>query len=281
MNNTDILIKLALEEDNVFNDITTIEFVPKNKYAKAVLIAKESGILCGIDIFAKVFKTIDKRCRLSCKIKDGAKIKRGDKILEISGPARAILAGERTALNFLQHLSGIATTTNLFVKILSGCKTKIYDTRKTIPAYRELAKYAVRAGGGTNHRMSLCDMALVKDNHLSLTKDLSSKIFKFRNKYKNIPVEIECENIEQVEQALSAKADVIMLDNTDFHTAKKMISLIKKHSVKGYTPEIELSGGISVESAKKFAKLNADRISIGMITHSSSALDITLEITIN
>ncbi|OEG70745.1 hypothetical protein ATZ36_17385 [Candidatus Endomicrobiellum trichonymphae] len=281
VNNTDSLIDLALKEDGVFDDITTKEFIPKNKQAKAVLIANNLGILCGTDIFIKVFKTIDKKCRVSLKMKDCSQIKRGDKILEITGHAYAILSGERTALNFLQYMSGIATLTNKFVTSINNGRTKIYDTRKTIPGYRELAKYAVRCGGGANHRMGLYDMVLIKDNHLKLTKDLTAEISEFRKKYKNIPVEVECENIKQVKQALDSKADIIMLDNTTFENTKEMIDLIRKRSsTKEYKPEVEISGGVNLKTAKKFARLDADRISIGMITHSSSALDVTLEITI-
>jgi nicotinate-nucleotide pyrophosphorylase (carboxylating) len=282
MKNVKTLIKLALEEDNAFKDITSLEFVPKDKNASAVLIANKSGVLCGVDIFEEVFKTIDKKCLIKRKLNDGARLKKGDKILTIFAKAQSILSAERTALNFLQHLSGISTITNIFVSSLGReTKTKIFDTRKTIPAYRELAKYAVRTGGGKNHRMSLADMALVKDNHLSLTKDLTEKIKQFRKKHKKIPIEIECENLKQVEQALNAKADIIMLDNFNFETAKKAVLFIRKNSQAKYKPEIEISGGVNFENAKRFAKLNAERISVGMITHSAEALDITLEIEIN
>jgi nicotinate-nucleotide pyrophosphorylase (carboxylating) len=279
-NNIDSLIDLALREDGVFDDITTKEFIPKGKQAKAVLIANSLGILCGVDIFIKVFKTIDKKCKVSLKMKDCSRIKSGDKILEVTGRAYTILSGERIALNFLQYMSGIATLTNKFVTSINNGRTKIYDTRKTIPGYRELAKYAVRCGGGVNHRMGLYDMVLIKDNHLKLTKDLTTKISEFRKKHKNIPIEIECENIKQVERALNSKVDIIMLDNTTFENTKKMIALIRKSSIKGYNPEIEVSGGVNLKTARKFAMLDADRISIGMITHSSSALDVTFEITI-
>ncbi|GHT77203.1 hypothetical protein AGMMS50222_10590 [Endomicrobiia bacterium] len=177
-------------------------------------------------------------------------------------------------------MSGIATITNQFVTSIDNGKTKIYDTRKTIPGYRELAKYAVRCGGGTNHRIGLYDMVLIKDNHIKLTKDLTTAIAEFRKRYRKIPVEVECENIKEVKQALDAKADIIMLDNTSFKNTKEMIDLIRKSSAKKYSPEIEISGGVNLETAKKFSKLDAERISVGMITHSSPALDLTLEITI-
>ncbi len=220
VNNTDSLIDLALKEDGVFNDITTKEFIPKDKWAKAVLIANSPGILCGADIFIKVFKTIDKKCKVLLKMKDSSQIKRGDKILEITGYAYTILSGERAALNFLQYMSGIATLTNKFVTSINNGRTKIYDTRKTIPGYRELAKYAVRCGGGTNHRMGLYDEALIKDNHLKFMKNLTAEISEFRKKHKSIPVEVECENIKQVKQALDSKADIIMVDNMTFENTK-------------------------------------------------------------
>ncbi|GMO65472.1 MAG: carboxylating nicotinate-nucleotide diphosphorylase [Endomicrobiia bacterium] len=276
----DNLINLALEEDSVFNDITTKEFIHKDKQAEAVLIANKPGILCGVDIFIKVFKAIDERCSISLKKWDCSSVKQGDEILIIAGPAYAILSGERTALNFLQYMSGIATLTNKFVVCISNGKTKIYDTRKTVPGYRELAKYAVRCGGGTNHRKGLADMVLIKDNHLKFVKDLSAKIDKFRERFKNIPVEIECENMEQIKQALDAKADVIMLDNTNFEDTKEIVAFIRKCSTEKYKPEIEISGGMNIETLKEFAKLDVERISIGMITHSSPVLDTTLEITI-
>jgi nicotinate-nucleotide pyrophosphorylase (carboxylating) len=280
MKNIDILIKLALKEDGAFKDITTKEFIPKDKKAKAVLFAKKSGILCGIDIFTKVFKSIDKNCKIILKLKDGAKIKEGDEILEIDGLVKSILAAERTALNFLQHLSGIATLTNFFVQAVKNGKAKIYDTRKTLPGYRELAKYAVKCGGGINHRMGLYDMALIKDNHLKLTKDLRTKVANFKRTYKKIPVEIECETIQEVKQALDAKADIIMLDNTSINNTKKMIKLIRNNSNVQYSPEIEISGRINLKTAKLFSKLDIDRISVGMLTHSVNALDLSLDVII-
>ncbi|MDR0956549.1 MAG: carboxylating nicotinate-nucleotide diphosphorylase [Endomicrobium sp.] len=281
MNNiTETLINIALKEDGVLNDITTKHFVPKDKKASAVLIINKPGILCGIDIFIKVFKMIDKKCKVSLKKKDGSLVKSGDEVLHIEGPAWTILSGERTALNFLQYMSGIATMTNQIVSSVNNNKAKIYDTRKTTPCYRELAKYAVKCGGGANHRMGLQDMVLIKDNHLKLIKNLAYEIAKFRKKHKNILIEIECENKNEVKQALNVKSDVIMLDNMSLENMKKMIKFIRKSSTKEYKPEIEISGGLTPKTAKVFSKLDVDRISIGMITHSSVALDISLEITI-
>jgi nicotinate-nucleotide pyrophosphorylase (carboxylating) len=281
MNKLDALIKIALEEDDAFNDVTSKNFVSENKKAKAVLIANRDGVLAGVDVFVKVFKTLDGSCEAAIKKKDGERLQKGDEILEITGPARTILSGERTALNFLQYMSGIATLTDRFVKAVAGGKAKIYDTRKILSGYRELAKYAVKCGGGTNHRMGLSDMVLIKDNHLKLIKDLAFAVSECREKYKNIKVEAECENLSEVKNALAVKADVIMLDNTTFETASNMISVIRKSSTQDYKPEIEISGGVNAQTVKEFAKLDIDRISIGMITHSAPALDVTLEMSID
>ncbi|MDR2811830.1 MAG: carboxylating nicotinate-nucleotide diphosphorylase [Endomicrobium sp.] len=280
MNTIDTLIDLSLKEDRAFNDITSKKFVPAGKKAKAVLIAKKAGVLAGVDVFIEVFKTLDGSCKAAIKKKDGDLLKKGDKIVEITGSARAILSGERTSLNFLQYMSGIATLANVFVKAVGNNKAKIYDTRKILPGYRELAKYAVRCGGGTNHRTSLSEMALIKDNHLKLIKDLTSAIADFRKKYKDIKVEVECESLVEVENALAAKADIIMLDNTTPKTAGEMIDVIRKNSTKDYKPEIEISGNVNFQTIKEFAKLDVDKISIGMITHSAPALDVSLEVTI-
>jgi nicotinate-nucleotide pyrophosphorylase (carboxylating) len=280
MNIPDTLIKIALKEDGAFNDITSKNFVPVDKKANAVLIANKDGVLAGVDVFIEVFKTLDDTCKAAIKKKDSDLLKKGDKILEITGSARTILSGERTSLNFLQYMSGIATLTNAFVKAVGNTKVKIYDTRKILPGYRKLAKYAVRCGGGTNHRMGLSEMVLIKDNHLKLIKDLTSVIVDFRKKYKNIKVEVECESLIEVENALVAKADIIMLDNTTPKTAVEMIDVIRKNSTKDYKPEIEISGNVSFQTIKNFAKLDVDRISIGMITHSAPALDVSLEVTI-
>jgi nicotinate-nucleotide pyrophosphorylase (carboxylating) len=278
--NIDSLIKTALKEDGAFNDITTKYFVSKNKKAKAVLIGKSNGILCGIDIFARVFKTLDNECSFKFNKKDGAALKEGEKILEIKGQARALLSAERTALNFVQHLSGIATAANEFVKLSGKSKVKIFDTRKTIPLYRELAKYAVRCGGAKNHRIGLSDMALIKDNHLKLIKNLKEAVQFFRKNHKNILVEIECENLEEIKKALQAQADIIMLDNMNFERTKKAIRFIREASNNDYKPEIEISGGVNLGTVKKLSCLDVERISVGMLTHSPKALDMSLEITV-
>ncbi|MDR3071722.1 MAG: carboxylating nicotinate-nucleotide diphosphorylase [Endomicrobium sp.] len=281
MDTLNTLIKIALEEDGAYNDITSKEFVQENKTAKAVLVTNKDGILSGVDVFVEVFKTLGDECRFIIEKQDGAVIEKGDVILTMSGNARTILSGERTALNLLQYMSGIATLTNDFVKAASNGKAKIYDTRKILPGYRELAKYSVKCGGGVNHRMGLFDMALIKDNHLKFIKNITAAVADFRKKYKDAKIEMECENMDEVKKALSARADIIMLDNTTHTTVSEMIDFIRKNSTQDYRPEIEISGGINLDTVKGFAKLDVDRISVGMITHSASALDVSLEITIN
>ncbi|MDR0915111.1 MAG: carboxylating nicotinate-nucleotide diphosphorylase [Endomicrobium sp.] len=271
------LIKLALDEDKVFNDITTKEFLSQDLTIKAVLISNTSGILCGINNFIEIFTMVDKNCRFELYSHECSKINKGTTILKIIGSSM-ILSVERIALNILQYMSGIATLTNTFVNIVHNKKMKIYDTRKIIPGYRNLAKYAVRCGGGINHRMNLSDMILIKDNHLKFIDDLKTRINEFRLKYKNVLIEIECENYQQVMQSLYSRADIIMLDNMTQEQMKTMINIIRTNSTTTYKPEIEISGGINLETAKKMAHLDVDRVSIGMITQPSCIMDFTLEI---
>ncbi|MFA7074370.1 MAG: carboxylating nicotinate-nucleotide diphosphorylase [Endomicrobiaceae bacterium] len=277
----DKVIFLALEEDQAGNDVTSKNIVEKNAKAAAVLVAKEDGVLCGLDIFKKVFLKLDKNFKFKILKKDAQKVKKGDIILTMKGLACPLLSGERTALNFIQKLSGIATMTNVFVNVVKGSKTKIYDTRKTIPGFRDISKYAVRCGGAQNHRMNLSDMVLIKDNHLALVDDLSKKVKEIRKKHKNLLIQVECENRQNVQNAIDAKVDFIMLDNMDNKMLKKMITLIRTQSTKTYKPEIEISGGVDFKTIKEYAKLGIERISIGMITHSAPSLDMSLEVKVS
>ncbi|MGE4384910.1 MAG: carboxylating nicotinate-nucleotide diphosphorylase [Endomicrobiaceae bacterium] len=279
--NMDKVIFLALEEDQAGNDVTSKNIVEKNAKAAAVLVAKEDGVLCGLDIFKKVFLKLDKNFKFKILKKDAQKVKKGDIILTMKGLACPLLSGERTALNFIQKLSGIATMTNVFVNVVKGSKTKIYDTRKTIPGFRDISKYAVRCGGAQNHRMNLSDMVLIKDNHLALVDDLSKKVKEIRKKHKNLLIQVECENRQNVQNAIDAKVDFIMLDNMDNKMLKKMITLIRTQSTKTYKPEIEISGGVDFKTIKEYAKLGIERISIGMITHSAPSLDMSLEVKVS
>ena len=278
--NFDKIISLALEEDCAFNDITSKGIISKNATATAVLLAKHDGIICGLDIFKKVFLKLDKNFSFKTFVKDGDKIKKGTVILTMKGPAYQMLCAERTALNFIQQLSGMATLTSKFVAVVKGKKTFIYDTRKTIPGLRHLSKYAVKCGGAKNHRMSLADMILIKDNHLVFIDNLSETVAKLRKKYKKVLIQVECENEKNIKDALDAKVDMIMLDNIKDKDLKKFINIIRKNSTKTYKPQIEISGGMNLKRIKKYANLGIDRISIGMLTHSAPALDISLKIKI-
>ena len=277
----DEIVSLALKEDCAYNDVTSKSLNLEGKNASAVLIAKGDGILCGVDAFKHVLLRLSKNFKFKVFKKDAQVVKKGDIILTVKGPAAPLLAGERTALNFIQKLSGIATTTNQFVKIIKGSKAGIFDTRKTLPGFRNVSKYAVRCGGGKNHRMNLSDMVLIKDNHLALIDDLTLKVKEIRKKYKKLKVLIECEHEQHVRNAIAAKADIIMLDNMKQSDLVKMVKLIRSSSTSTYKPLIEISGGVNFRTIKNYAKLGIERISIGMITHSAPSLDISLEVEVH
>ena len=277
----DEIVSLALKEDCAYNDVTSKSLNLEGKTASAVLIAKGDGILCGVDAFKHVLLRLSKKFKFKVFKKDAQSVKKGDVILTVKGPAAPLLAGERTALNFIQKLSGIATTTNQFVKIIKGSKAGIFDTRKTLPGFRNVSKYAVRCGGGKNHRMNLSDMVLIKDNHLALIDDLTLKVKEIRKKYKKLKVLIECEHEQNVRNAIAAKADIIMLDNMKQKDLVKMVKLIRSSSTSTYKPLIEISGGVNFQTIKNYAKLGIERISIGMITHSAPSLDISLEVDVH
>ncbi|MCB4792360.1 MAG: carboxylating nicotinate-nucleotide diphosphorylase [Elusimicrobia bacterium] len=280
MESIDELIGHALEEDNARKDITVRSLVLKNIKAKAEILCKERGIVCGVEILKGIFKKLDKNIVIKTLVKDGNKVKKGERIAVISGSASALLSGERTALNFIQHLSGIATLTRKFVDKIKGKgrgkgKIKIYDTRKTTPGLRELEKYAVRCGGGINHRFDLNEMAMIKDNHLKLFPDIKAAVKKIRKKYPNDGIEVECSKLNQVKEAAVTGVDVIMLDNMPLDDMRKGISMIRKYNRK---IQIEVSGRVNLTNIKRFGKLDIDRISVGVITHSAPSLDISLEI---
>ncbi len=278
------IIKVALREDIGKEDITTQTIIPKAKYAKAILLAKEGCVICGVGIAREVFKVQDKNIKFKPHISDGQKIKKGKIIAHISGKAQSILIAERVALNFLSLLSGVATKTRAYVDRIKPYKAKVLDTRKTIPGLRVLEKYAVRIGGGYNHRMALDEMVLIKDNHLkvqssefrvqSLTENLMQKISK------NIKIEIEVKNLKEFKRALEAKPDIIMLDNMSIKDIKKAVRIIRRLQPITYhpSPKLEASGGISFENVRKIAATGVDMISIGALTHSVKAIDISLEI---
>jgi len=266
------LIKTALKEDlgNV-GDVTSEAIFPKNKEETFKLLAKQDGVLCGKDIFISVFKTIDKKCEVNFYFNDGDSLKKGDIVARVKGDVISILKGERVGLNFISHLSGIATKTNVFAKEAQG-KVKILDTRKTIPGLRVLQKYAVKCGGGDNHRMGLFDMVLIKDNHIdaagSITKAVDKIRYKWAGKYK---IEVETRNILEVQEALYCKVDRIMLDNMDIQTMREAVAVINKQA------EIEVSGNMTLEKIKIMSELGIDFISFGELTHTVSVFDFSLK----
>jgi len=270
--NLKTLVKLALEEDAARNDVTTNALVPRDARASAVFVVKEDGIICGIGAAKEVFKYLDKKIVFKPFVKDGKKLKKYQKIASVAGSARALLSGERTALNILQHLSGIATLTGLYVSAVRG-RTKIFDTRKTTPLFRELEKYAVKCGGGYNHRLNLSDMALIKDNHLIAADLRNFTPASLREKFGDLPVEIEAQNFRQVALLVKLSPDIIMLDNMDYGRMKRAIKYIRENS----ECEIEISGNVDLKTAARYASLRPDRISVGKITHSAPNLDISLE----
>jgi len=278
------VVRVALKEDVGKEDITTNLIIPKGKKAKGIIrTAKEKGIIAGLPVAELVLKTVNKKVKFKAKVKEGERVKKGQIIAEISGDARSILIVERPALNFLQRLSGIATLTNRFVEKVKSHKVKIFDTRKTTPGLRYLEKYAVRCGGGYNHRMGLWDMVLIKDNHLRLQASglrLQALVKKLRKRIpKRMEMEVEAKNLREVREALKARVDIIMLDNMDLKTMRKAVKLCRGSQVAGRrSPIIEASGGITLRNVTKIARTGVNRISIGALTHSAQALDISLDI---
>ncbi len=266
------LIDLALAEDVGKGDVTTVATVPEGKEGRAVIIAKAYGIVCGLPIMAEVFRQVDEAIRLTHLASDGEPVAPGDVVAALSGPLRGILTAERTALNFLTHLSGIATLTARFVDVVAPYRAVILDTRKTTPGWRILEKYAVRCGGGRNHRMGLYDMVLIKDNHIAACGSLAEAVRRVRAAGISLPIEVEVRTLAELEEALSLGVDRILLDNMDIPTLRKAIARAKGKV------ELEASGGVGLENAAEIAACGVDYISIGALTHSAPALDFSLEI---
>lgn len=270
--NADPYILSALREDVTSEDVTTNAIMPKSQPGQVDLIAKEDGILCGLDVFKRVFTLLDDSTEFEVFVKEGEEIHKGQKIAEVLGDIRTLLVGERTALNYLQRMSGIATETRHMVKLLEGSKTKLLDTRKTTPNMRLFEKYAVKVGGATNHRYNLTDGVLIKDNHIgaagSITKavQLAKDYAPFVRK-----IEVETETIDQVKEALEAGADIIMLDNMSHYTMKEAIALI------GDKAETEISGNVTEDNVEQIKDLGADYVSSGALTHSAPILDLSLK----
>ena len=269
----DDLIKSALKEDINYIDITTDNLIPQEQEGEARFLAKAEGVLCGIDVAIRVFTLIQPDFQYEVFIKDGEYVKKGDIIATVKGKTRTILKGERTALNLLQHMSGIATMTNKIVKIVEGTNASIADTRKTLPGLRPIQKYAVTVGGGKNHRYNLSDAAMLKDNHVDAGGGITGAVKKLRTKLGHMAkVELEVRNLDELREALSVDVDVIMLDNIDNETMKKAVEITNGKAL------LEASGGITEETIRGVAETGVDIISIGALTHSVKAFDISLKI---
>jgi len=268
----DNIIQNALKEDMPLGDITTDNLIDENSKSKAKLIAKEAGILAGIEVAERVFRILDPQVYFKANFKDGESLKKGDIIAEIEGNTRALLKGERTALNILQRMSAIATKTNEYCQKVKDLPVKIVDTRKTTPGLRYLEKYAVRAGGGTNHRYCLSDGVLIKDNHIQAAGGIKKAVELARKSIPHtIKIEVETETLEQVAEALEAGADIIMLDNMSYDMMKEAVKLINKRAV------VEASGNVSLETIYDIACTGVDIISVGKLTHTVAALDISMK----
>ena len=267
----DDVIKRAITEDINYIDVATDYLLDENEKSKAKFIAKADGVLCGIEVAMRVFQLLDAEFTYTLYQKDGENIKKGDIIAEIEGRTIYLLKGERTALNLLQHMSGIATLTNECVKQIEGTDATIADTRKTLPGLRSLQKYAVTCGGGKNHRYNLSDCAMLKDNHIDAKGGITPAVMALREKIGHtVKIEVETRTIEEVKEALSAGADIIMLDNMDNDTMAEAVKIVNKKAL------LEASGNLTPERLRSVALLGVDILSIGALTHSVSAFDISM-----
>lgn len=269
----DKIVLAAFEEDIGTGDITTNTTIPEGRLASGKFIAKEAGVICGMDVAARAFFLADEKIRFEAFVKDGDRVEKGDVIGEINGPAAGILVGERTALNLLQRMSGIATRTAEAVEKIKGTKAKIADTRKTMPMLRVFDKFAVRVGGGSNHRFNLADGILIKDNHIAASGSITAAVTAAKQGAPHtLKVEIEVETFEQLNEALAAGADIIMLDNMTNEMMKKAVEITAGRA------KLEASGNMGEKDLREVAETGVDIISIGALTHSVKALDISLKL---
>ncbi|MBQ7202443.1 MAG: carboxylating nicotinate-nucleotide diphosphorylase [Eubacterium sp.] len=270
--NVDDYIINTLKEDITSEDVSTNAVMPDNKSGRADLICKQDGIICGLDVFERTFKILDDSSHFEANFKDGDEVKKGEIIGVIYGDVKAILSGERTALNYLQRMSGIATMTREYVNELKGYNTTLLDTRKTTPNMRPFEKHAVTVGGATNHRYNLSDGVLLKDNHIGAAGSVTNAI-KMAKAYAPFvrKIEIETETLAQVQEAIDAGADIIMLDNMDNDTMRKAVELIDGRA------ETECSGNVTKERLKEIAEIGVDFVSCGALTHSAPIMDVSLK----
>lgn len=270
--NADKLIMSALQEDITSEDITTNSVMPDYQLGEVELICKEDGVIAGLDVFKRVFELLDENTKVTFTVKDGDLVKKGEKLGLVQGDIRVLLSGERTALNFLQRMSGIATYTRKIADLLKGSKTKLLDTRKTTPNMRIFEKYAVKVGGGYNHRYNLSDGILLKDNHIGAAGSVAEAI-RMAKEYAPFvrKIEIEVENLDMLKEALEAGADIIMLDNMSVEDMKEAVKLAAGKA------ETECSGNVTKENVAKLVDIGVDYISSGALTHSSPILDLSLK----
>ncbi len=267
------MVMSALQEDMPLGDITTDNIISEGHISNAEFLAKQDAVIAGLDVAKHVFEMLDSRVDFTALVKDGDSVKSGEVIARVSGPTGALLKGERTALNFLQRLSAIATMTNRYVLKVKDLPVKITDTRKTTPGLRLLEKYAVSAGGGSNHRFSLSDGVLIKDNHIAAAGGITNAVNRVRTSIPHtVKIEVEVESMEEVQEALNCRADIIMLDNMSNEKMTEAVGLINKRAL------VEASGNITEETIYEVAKTGVDIISIGKLTHSANSVDISMNI---
>jgi len=273
MDQIDRLIELALAEDIGPGDITTAAVVAPDRYGSATIVAKAPLVVAGLDVVARVFAAVDTRVAVKALTADGQQIGPGTTMAELEGPLASLLTGERTALNFLQRICGIATHTRRHVQALGPGRTRLVDTRKTTPGWRVLEKYAVRVGGAANHRMGLYDGVLIKNNHIAVAGGIAACVDKVRRRVSHLTkIEVEAATLDEVGQALAAGVEVIMLDNMDPGQIRQALALIQDRAL------VEVSGGVTLETLPELAKAGVDLISSGALTHSATAVDISMRI---
>jgi nicotinate-nucleotide pyrophosphorylase (carboxylating) len=266
------LIHRALEEDIGPGDITTSLLIPDNNESRALYIAKGNFVLAGLPFSREVFQILDPSISFKMFHNEGAKVMKGDVVAEVHGKTRTILSGERVSLNILQRLSGIATLTSMYVHKIKGLKAKIVDTRKTTPCQRFMEKYAVRMGGGSNHRFGLFDGILIKDNHIEAVGSIKEAVKLAKSSYHLAKIEVEVENIYDLKEAIKAGADIVMLDNMSISDIKEAVKISNGRVL------LEASGGVKLENVREIAEAGVDLISVGALTHSAVAVDISLKI---
>jgi nicotinate-nucleotide pyrophosphorylase (carboxylating) len=266
-------VRSALDEDGAFDDVTTIATVVSDRRSRGTLVARENGVICGVPLALEAFRLLDPKVSIRVDHEDGTRVRAGNPVLFVTGHARGLLSSERVALNYMQRLSGIATLTARYVEAVKGTKAKILDTRKTTPGWRTLEKYAVRAGGGTNHRMNLSTGVLIKDNHLAAVDgDIAVAVSRARAiAATGVKIEVECDRPEQVVRAVEAGADIILLDNMTPDLMHECVLLVDGRAI------LEASGGVNLSTVRRFAETGVDWISVGALTHSAPSMDLALD----